>query len=233
MFLASSTAASVNPIVIKDLPYDPLKDLRPVSGLTRTLAVIVVPGDSKLHSLADLVAEAKKAKEPLKVGNYSELYHLNLEWFAGLAGIKFLNVPYKGAPQAITDLLGHQIDFTIMDLASAAPLLKSGKIRGLAVSGKDRSADFPDLPTFAESGYPKYVYYGWNGFYVRADTPDEITHKLAEAMQKVMASTAAHDYARKIGAELMPLGPEAMQSFHRNDVETLRRVAEAAGIKPQ
>jgi len=233
ILLASNSPLSVNPITIKDLPYDPLKDLKPLSGLTRGMNAYIVAPDSKLKSLADVVAVSKQGTQPLNVGNYSAGYHLALEWFANLAGVTFNHIPYKGGAPIFTDIMGHQLDMAIVDLGGVSPLLKSGKIRALAVSGERRHQDFPDVPTIRESGYPDYVNYSWTSFYVRAQTPDDITAKLADALQKALTTNEAREFVKKTGGELMPHPPAVMQKYHRDELERFRRIADAAGIKPE
>jgi len=233
ILLASNSPLSVNSITIKDLPYDPLKDLRPLSGLTRGMNAYIVAPNSSLKTLADVVAASKQGAHLLNVGNYSAGYHLALEWFANLAGVKFNHIPYKGGAPIFTDIMGNQLDMAIVDLGGVSSLLKSGKIRALAVSGERRHPDFPDVPTIRESGYPDYVNYSWTSFYVRAQTPDDITAKLADALQQALATNEAKEFVKKTGGELMPYPPAAMQKYHRDELERFRRIAEVAGIKPE
>lgn len=233
ILLAPNSPLSVNPIMIKNLPYDPVKDLKPISGLTRGMNALIVPADSKLTTLADLVAAAKNGKAPLNGGTYSAGYYLAMEWFANLAGVKFANIPYKGAALVFTDIMGKQLDFAVVDLAGVSSLLKGGKIRALAVSGEKRHPDFPDVPTIRESGYPSYVNYAWASFCVRSETPDDVTAKLADAMQVALAANEPKDFVAKTGYELMPYAPAAMQKYQRDELERFRRIAELAGIKPE
>jgi|PersoiStandDraft_1058852.scaffolds.fasta_scaffold15952_2 tripartite-type tricarboxylate transporter receptor subunit TctC len=233
ILLASNSPLSVNPVTIKDLPYDPLKDLKPLSGLTRGMNAYIVAPNSKLKTLADLVAASKQGGPPLNAGNYSAGYRLALEWFAALAGIKLNQIPYKGGAPIFTDVMGNQLDMAIVDLGGVSPLLKSGKLRALAVSGERRHPDFPDVPTIKESGYPEYVNYSWTSFYVRAETPDDVTAKLANALQKALATNEAREFVKKTGGELMPYAPVAMKKYHRDELERFRRIADAAGIKPE
>lgn len=232
ILLASNSPLSVNPVTIKDLPYDPLKDLKPLSGLTRGMNAYIVPPNSKLNTLTDLVTASRQGAQPLNVGNYSAGYHLALEWFANLSGVKFNHIPYKGGAPIFTDIMGNQLDLAIADLGGVSSLLKSGKIRALAVSGEKRHPDFPDIPTIKES-YPEYVNYSWTSFYVRSETPDDITAKLADALQRVLATNDAKEFVKKTGAELMPYPPLAMQKYHRDELDRFRRIAELTGIKPE
>lgn len=233
ILLASISLMSVNPVTVKDLPYDPNKDLKPLSGLTRNMSVLIVAPESKLMTLADLVAAAKKNPQSLSAGNYSAGYQLVLEWFASLAGVKFNDIPYKGGAPIFTDVMGKQLDFAIVDLSGVAPLLKSGRLRALAVTGETRHPDFPDVPTIKESGYPGYASYMWTSFYVRTETPDDITAKLVGALKKVLATNEALDFAKSTAVELMPYAPVAMEKYQRDELERFRGIARAAGIKPQ
>ncbi|MCX7144570.1 MAG: tripartite tricarboxylate transporter substrate binding protein [Proteobacteria bacterium] len=219
ILLVGTSQLAVTPFTIKDLPYDPNKDLKPLAGLTRGMNVFIAPPNSKLQTLADLVATAKRDKELLNVGTYAAGYQLALEWFASMAGVKFTNVPYKGGAPIFTDIMGGQLDFAVADLGGVASLLKSGKIRALAVSGEKRHPDFPDVPTIKESGYPEYVNYSCTSLY--------------DALQKVLATNEAKEYVRKTGAELMPHTPAAMEKYQRDEYARFRRIAELAGIKPE
>ena len=232
ILLASNSPLSVNSVTIKDLPYDPIKDLKPLSGLTRGMNAYVVASNSKLITLADLVAAAKKERQPLNAGSYSDGYQLALEWLASVMGVRFNYIPYKGGAQVFTDVMGSQLDFGLVDMGGVVPLLMSGRLRALAVSGEERHPDFPNVPTIRESGYPDYVNYAWTSFCVRAETPDDVTAKLADALQKVLATNEARNFVKKMGAELMPYAPGVMRKFQRDEIDRFRRIAEVSGFKP-
>lgn len=183
--------------------------------------------------LADLVATAKKESKAPAVGTYSAGYQLMVEWFGSLGGVKLLNVPYKGGAQVFADTMGGQLDVGIADLGGVASLLKSGRLRPLAVTGETRHPDFPEVPTIKESGYPEYAAYNWTSFGVRAETPDDVTAKLADALQKVLATNEAREYVARSLLDLLPLPPAAMQQFQQEEITRWRRIAAAAGIKPQ
>ncbi len=233
MVVAGWTNLSVNPIVIKDLPYDPTRDLKPISGLTRSMLGIAVAGNSQYKTLADLVAAAKKSSKQLDFGTFSAGYRLAMEWFASEAGIHFANVPYKATSQMNSDLMGNQIDAAIDGMSSLGSLAKSGKLHVLAVTGEHRHPEFPDIPTLRESGFRDYAIYGWSALYTRTETPEDITNRLAEAMQKVLASSATRDFSRTLGSEIMSGPPSSMRKFQLDQLQNFRRVAEAAGIKPE
>lgn len=233
IFLGTNTHMAVNPSVVKDIPYDGLKDFKPVSGLARGMMLFVAPTNSKITTIAELVSAAKTTKESLNVGTYTAGFHLSAEWFASTAGTKFVNVPYKGAPEVFNGLMGNQLDWAVSDLIAAMPQVKGGKLRALAVSGAARHTDYPDIPTIRESGYSDYVNYTWTSMYIRSDTPEAVTNRLVEAMQKILTTPAAREFIAKIGSEPMAFAPAEMRRFQISETERFRRVAESAGIKPQ
>ena len=231
--LASNSPMCVNPLVMKDLPYDPVHDFKPISGLSRGMNVVLVPPDSPYDSLQELVAAARAAKAPMNVGTYSEGYRLAAEWLASLGGFAFANVPYKGQAPIITDVIGGRLDFALVDLGGARELIQDGKVKALAVSGEQRNRSLPDIPTIRESGYADYVQYSWASFYVRSETPPEATSTLAAALQKILDTDEARAFVARRGSELMPYPPERMAAFQRSEQDRFRRIAEAAGIRPQ
>lgn len=233
IFLSSNTHMAVNPSVVKDIPYDGIKDFKPVSGLARGMMIFVTPANSKIGTVAELVSAAKNTKENLNVGTYTAGFHLSAEWFASTSGTKFVNVPYKGAPEVFNALMGNQLDWAVSDLIAAMPQVKGGRLKAVAVSGAVRHPDYPDIPTIKESGFPDYVNYTWTSMYIRSETPEAVTNRLVEAMQKILATPAAREFTAKIGSEPMALAPTEMRKFQISETERFRRVAESAGIKPQ
>jgi tripartite-type tricarboxylate transporter receptor subunit TctC len=233
VFLGTNTHMAVNPSVVKDLPYDPVKDFKPLTGLARGMMIFIAPTNSKISSVADLVSAAKTSKQQLNVGTYTAGFHLSAEWFASTTGAKSVNVPYKGAPEVFTALMGDQLDWAVSDLIAAMPQVKAGKLKALAVSGDKRHADYPEIPTIKESGFPDYVNYTWTSMYIRADTPAAVTSKLVDTMQKILATPGAKEFIAKIGSEPMTPGPVEMRKFQLSETERFRQVANSAGIKPQ
>lgn len=232
ILLASNSPMSVNPLVLKNLPYDPVRDFRPIAGISRNMNVFLVSVESPLSTIGDLVAAAKK-RGPLNVGTYSAGYHLAAEWFANLAGIQLANIPYKGQAPIMTDVIGNRLDAAVVDTGGALTLLKQGKVRALAVSGERRHPELPDVPTVKESGYGDYVQYSWVSFYVHAGTPDAIATRLADAMQAVLHTPASEAFIAQKGSDIMPLTPQAMRDFHLAEIKRFRQVAQAAGIRPE
>ena len=234
ILLASNSPISVNPVSIKNLPYNPMTDLTPLAGLSRNMNVWVVSANSKLNSLKDLVEYSKhNPNKPLSLANYSAGYRLSGEWFSNMAGIKFNHITYKGGAQIFTDLMGDQLDVGIADLGGAAALLKGGKLKAIAVSGEKRHPDFPTVPTFIDSGFPDFVNYSWTSFYVKAGTPEAIKKKLTETLVKVRDAPEGVEYNRASGQESMPYFGVSMQKFQQEELERFTRIAKMAGIQPE
>jgi tripartite-type tricarboxylate transporter receptor subunit TctC len=232
LLLGGNSPIVVNPVVVKNLSYDPINELKPISGLTRNTNVVIVPAESRFKTLADLVAAARAAERPLNAGTPASGYHLVLEWLASTAEAKFNHVPYKGGGQCYADVAGGQLDLAVGELAGTAELIRTGKVRALATTGDARHRDFPDVPTVKEL-FPDFVTYSWNSFYVLAATPEGPTNRLAAAMQKILASEAARKFVLTAGTELLPLGPQEMRAFQLKEAQRFERLADLAGIKPQ
>jgi tripartite-type tricarboxylate transporter receptor subunit TctC len=231
ILVGSSSPMVINAVTVKNLPYDPIKDFRPVAGLTKNTTVILTSANSRFKTLGELIAAGKGSAVPQNVGTASAGFQLAASWFGMLAGIKYTHVPYKGLSQVLTDVAGNNLDWAIVDLAGATSLIKSGMLRALAVTDERRHPAFPDVPTVKESGYPEYIYNTWTSFHVRADTPDDVTAKLAEALQKIMATSEAEEYMRKTGTELLRLAPAEMQKFQMEELNRFRSVATATGFQ--
>ena len=232
IFLGTNTHMAVNPIVVKDLPYDAVKDFKPVAGLARGMMIFVASPTSKMNTVGDLVAAARASKQQLNVGTYTAGFHLSAEWFASATNTKFVNVPYKGAPEVFLGVMGDQLDWAVSDLIAAIPQVKAGKLKALAVSGERRHPDHPEIPTVKESGFPEYVNYTWTSMYIRSETPDAVTSRLVDAMQKILATPGAKEFTAKIGSDPMALPPAEMRKFQISETERFRRIADGAGIKP-
>lgn len=233
LFLGTNTHMAVNPVAAKDLPYDSLKDFKFVSGLARGMMMFVAPASTGYKTVGELVGAARAAPGKLSVGSYTAGFQLAAEWFSSVSGTKHVYVPYRGAPEVYTALMGEQIDWAVTDLIAALPQVKAGKLKAVAVSGETRYAEVPDVPTLKESGYPEYVNYTWTSMVIRAETPEPVTAKLVQSVNRILATQAARDFTAKIGSEQLLLGPAEMRKFQLSEIERFRRIADGAGIKPQ
>ena len=199
------TPALINPLVNKDLPYK-LQDLRPVAMSSRGFAVMVTNPESRYKTLADVISAARAKPGAVSFANYGHHYRLGALSLEKISGAKFNHVPYKGAAQANGDVIGGAIDVHVTDIGGAMPLIKSGKLRPIAVTGKQRHPFLPDVPTIAESGYPGYNLYVWTGYAVSAKTPEPIVRKLEEDLLAIIRSPEYAAYnTTQGGAEVVPM----------------------------
>ena len=233
ILLASVSPMAVNPVLMKNLPYDPFKDFRPVHGISVGSAAFVVKADSPYKTINDLIAGVKKLNRPMSVGNYSLGYQLIGAWMGTVGSVPVTHVPYKGGAQMVTDVLGGQLDVGVNDFSGVAPLIRDGRLRALALTGDKRDPDFPNIPTMKESGFPEFETYVWASFFVRAETPDDIVAKLATSMNKAMLSDEGKAHHAKTNSPQLALMPKEMGEFQMREYLRLKKAAEAAGIKPE
>src|SRR6185369_11099963 len=165
VLITTNTTQAANEHLYRKLPYDPVKDFAPVTGLGKGGQVLVVRADAPYRSVADLIAKAKQQPGKLSFGSGSSSSRVAGEMFKQLSHTDILHVPYKSNPQAVTDLLGGQIDLMITDTATGVPQVKSGKLRALGYSMRTRSAQLPEVPTLDEAGVKGYDMSYWFAAY--------------------------------------------------------------------
>ncbi|QRF61205.1 tripartite tricarboxylate transporter substrate binding protein [Variovorax paradoxus] len=227
--LVSPSATVINPLFVKNLPYRP-EDLLPVLNMTRHVAVLITSPDSRYKSLADVVAAARRDKGGVSLGTYGNTYRLGALDLGQRAGIAFNHVPYKGASQAVTDVVGGAVDLALMDIAGAAPLVNAGKVRALAVAGATRHPLLPEVATVQEAGYPGYTLYTFIGFAIHAKTPAPVARKLEEMMRKVMADPAVRaQLAQQSGGEVVGTGRKEFTQLIADEAVRYRELAKLVG----
>jgi len=233
LLLGSNSPITVNPVVMKDLPYDPVKDFRPVVffGLA-PVAFVVNPG-SPYKTVSDLIQGVKKSGMSLQIGTYSAGYELISAWFGTATGMQITSVPYKGASAVITDVMGNQLTAGAIDFSSVVPLVKDGRVRVLASSAETRMPQLPDVPTMKESGYPEFVTHTWSAIFARSETPDAIITKLHEGFMATIMSPEGRAYQAARPIVELNMTPKEMQAFVATEHERFKKIAQAAGIKPR
>ena len=233
--LLTSTAIAVNPGLHANLPYDPLKDFVPISELVNAPNVLFVRPDSGINSIADLVARAKA--EPDKV-NYASpgvgtKSHLTGELLKLRAGVSIQHIPYRGGGPATQALVAGTVQLGSVALAPVEPLIKSGTVRALAVTGATRWYSLPDVPTMIESGYPGFVSDTFNAMFAPAGTPPEILALLVKEVRAAMARPDAIEAARKFGYQIVAGTPEQMTARLVAEIQGVKELVARAGIKPE
>ena len=233
VLITTNTTHAANEHLYKKLAYDPVKDFVPVTGLGRGGQVLVVRADSPYRSVADLIADAKKRPGKLSFGSGSSSSRVAGEMFKQLTHTDILHVPYKSNPNAITDLLGGQIDFMITDTATGVPQIKGGKLRGLGVSTTKRNALLPELPTLDEAGVKGYDMGYWFAAYVPAGTPAPVVQRLHELLVAATKSAAAKQFFESTGTDPWTTSSDELAKFQSAEAQKWGRVIKAAGIEPE
>jgi len=233
VLITTNTTHAANEHLYKKLPYDPVKDFVPVTGLGRGGQVLVVRADSPYKSVADLIADARKRPGKLSLGSGSSSSRVAGEMFKQLTHTDILHVPYKSNPNAITDLLGGQIDFMITDTATGVPQIKGGKLRGLGVSTARRNPLLPELPTLDEAGVKGYDMGYWFAAYVPAGAPAPVVARLHELLVAATKSAAAKQFFESTGTEPWTTTSDELAKFQSAEAQKWGRVIKAAGIEPE
>lgn len=221
-----------NDLLIGKVPYEVVRDFKPVARLASVMLVLVVANDSPFHSVKDLVEYARKnpGKLTYASGGSGSSQHLAAASFQQAAGVEFMHVPYKTQSAAVIDIIGGRVSFGFAALTTAAAQLKGGKLRALAVTGPRRSQALPDLPTVAELGWPGWSYFSFNAVYVPAATPEAIVRKLSDDLATQMRSPTMAELSRNEGFENDFAGSTewtAMQPAERKKWQDLIKVSGA------
>jgi tripartite-type tricarboxylate transporter receptor subunit TctC len=214
--------------------YDPLKDFEPIGMVGTAPIIVIVPPDSPFKSLKDVADAAKKDPKGVMYGssgNGSPL-HLAGEIFTTLAKVDMQHVAYKGGNAHIVDLLGGRIPVIFDTTTNATPLIKSGKVRAIAVGTAKRLPDFPDVPTFAESGYPQFQFSTWYAMFAPAKTPKDVTAKLSAALAKTLKQPDVAKKLQDVGVSVGTGEAAELAKFVPIEHERIGKLIKSANIQP-
>ena len=231
--MGQTSNLAINPTLYSKLPYNPLKDLKPVVLVASSSVVLVVPASSKYTSLAQLIADAKArpgAINSASPGN-GTVAHLASELMQQVGEFKLQHIPYKGANLALNDLMGGQVDMFMSSVPTVLGHIRSGKLRALAVTSLQRAAELPDVPTVAESGYPNFEAITWFGLVVPAGTPDEIVRLINKQANDAMSSPVFKAKLTSEGAVVLGGSSQAMDDFLKRDYDMWSKVVKASGAR--
>jgi len=231
IFVASSGALTINPAVYSKLGYKP-SDFKPVALLGSFPLVVSANASLPANSLADLKTIAsKRSDNTLNHGVGSSTFQLAAEYYARQAGIKLVNISYRGTGPAVTALLGNEVDIGFFDIAGVIAQIKAGKIKPLAVTTAERSPQLPDVPTIAESGVPGYDVPIWTALVVSKNTPDEVVQTLQGALKEILADPDTAAKYEPLG--MMPGNADGADLQKRIDDDLARwdKVAKEANIR--
>jgi tripartite-type tricarboxylate transporter receptor subunit TctC len=234
--LCVSPGHAVVPSLVKGVSWSPVKDFRAIEGFGVISNVFVVPPNVPAKNMAELIALARSSGTPLSyaTAGVGTSNHLSGELLRQMADIKLTHVPYRGQPDALNDLLGGRVTMMPLTAALAAPYIKSGKLRALAVTTDKRSAALPDVPTVAEAArLPGYSVGTWFGFVVPAKVPDAVVQKLSTDVAAILAMPDVKAKFDTIGLELAPQDPAQFDAFIAAETAKWSQVIKQAGIEPQ
>ena len=233
LLLSSGSTVTVNPAIRPNLPYDPVKSFEPLGMVANlALAVLVNPG-VPAQNLKELMALARAAPDKYMYASFGNGTVSNFagEMLNAAAGVKMTHVPYRGSSPAITDLIGGQVPVSFDSVVAAAPQLKNGKIRVLAVTTAKRSTLLPEVPTVAESGYPGYEISSWIAFVAPRGLPADVRARLEKAVASMMRNPDTTDKMKAAGFEPNYHVISDWSGFINSDIARMRKVAEQAQIK--
>ena len=233
LFLGATGAMAISPTLVPNLPYDPTRDMAPVSKLVISPLLLAVPISSSIRSLQDLIATARERPGSLSyatAGN-GTAHHLAGELLKQMAGIDMTHVPYKGSGPAATDTLAGQVPVGFLDTTSSLALVRSGKLRSLGTTGIKRTALAPDIPTLAESGLPGFDASGWFILGAPAGVPRDIITRLNAETVRALAIPEVRERMLASGNEPISSSPEELGAFIRDEIAKWAKVIKASGIK--
>ena len=233
-FVMVAAPHTTNPALYGQLPYDTLKDFTPIIQVVRAPLFLMVPANSPIKSVAELLAASSKQTSGLNVSSPGNgtAPHLALELFNNLAKSNLNHIPYKGDAPAVTDLLGERIDAGIHPIISPLPHIKSGKIRVLAVFGSTRSTLLPDVPSLGELGYPNTEVYTWFGLVGPAKLPAKIVDRLNKDINEILAQPEVKQRFADMGMETVGGTSEQFSKYIRDDIQKWKSLVAKRNIKP-
>ncbi len=232
VFISSPGALTILPHLRK-VPYDTLKDFTPISLISVGPFVLIIHPSVPAKTVKELIALAKA--QPGKL-NYASAgsgvaNHLAMELFKQMAGVDITHVPYKGAPQAVTDVLAGHMNMMFNSIAPIVGHIRAGRVRVLGIASAKRSPQLPEVPTISESGVPGFEAENWFGMFAPAKTPQRIIARLNEAVVKVVRSPEIQSQFAALGADAVGNSPEEFAAFVRRDMERYARVVRISGAK--
>jgi tripartite-type tricarboxylate transporter receptor subunit TctC len=231
MLQNSITTHGVGPHLYTKLPYDPVKDFTPVSGLALLPLIMAVNSDLPAKSISEFVAYSKSNTVNFASSGNGGAPHMAAELFKSVTGAPLTHVPYKGSGPAVADLVGGRVQIMFDAAPSLIAHIRSGRLRVLAAASAERNRLLPEVPTFGELGYPKVAVSLWYGLLAPAGTPKPVVEKLNREVVKALGSADVRDKLQAQGAEPMPGTPQAFASFMQDEMAKWAPVVKQAGVK--
>ena len=232
LLLTTNTPQAANVSLFKKLPYDPVKDFAPIARLGTTSFMLMAKPDFPAKNLPVFLAYARSQPGKLSAGYGSAGSQVSLAMLKSMGKLDVVEVPYKGIPQAITDVLGGSLAFTFVDLGNALAQAKGGKLKGIAVTSAKRTPLAPDVPAIAED-LPGYELIAWFALMAPANTPRDIVAKLHDAAVKGLARAEVKEKFAAIGTDVAPMNPAELGKFIQSEIAKWATLVKQAGIQPE
>jgi tripartite-type tricarboxylate transporter receptor subunit TctC len=231
--LGQTSNLAINPTLYPKLPYEPARDLAPIALVASSPLVIVVAANSPFKTFADIAAAAKAKPDQITYGSPGNgtVAHLGMELLQKTAGINLQHIPYKGSAQALTDIVGGQIQIYASSVPTAMGQIKDGRLRAIAVTSLKRSASLPETPTIAESGWPGFEAITWFGFVAPAKTPAPIIKDLNANINSILRMPEVRSKLMGEGGEILGGSPEQFSALLTKDTARWARVIQEANVK--
>jgi tripartite-type tricarboxylate transporter receptor subunit TctC len=233
IFMTTNSTHSAAPGLYKNLAYDPIRDFVPVARMGNLPFMLVVNPNVPAKNVAEFIAYAKSRPGKLNYASTNATGLVGMATIARLAGLDMVHVPYKAAPQALTDLMAGDIQVMLVDIASGLPQMRAGRVRALAVTTRERSALLPDLPGTREAGLPAFDVNSWNGIFAPANTPIAIVRVLNAELRKIVADPASRAKLAGIGFDAFSGPPEEFDAFVKSELAQWTQWIKDAGIQPE
>lgn len=232
LFLGTSTTHAANAALYRKLPYDPVKDFDPVAKVAEAPLALVVPVDSPYRQASDFL-DAVKARKPLAFASSSGATRIAGEMLKTSLKGDLINVPYKSSPQALTDLMGGRVDFMVCDLGAVLPIIKTGRVRALAVTAPRRDPQLPEVPTFPEAGLEAFELMTWVAVFVPAGTSGPAVEQLGSMLRTALAQPRVQERLSPMGVTTSYAPSRDMRSYLNTELARWKQAAQAAGIQPE
>lgn len=231
VFVTTNSTHAANVSLFNAMPYDPKADFAAVAGIMTIPMMLTVKPEFPAKTVNEFIAVAKSREKPLSFASGNTSSRGAAELFKARAAIPMQHVPYRGMPQAITDVLGGQVDFIFADTSTGMGPVRDGGLRAIAVTSPKRLASLPDVPTIGESGVQGYEFAAWVGVFVHAKTPPAIVTKLNQLVTAFVNNPATTSYLNTIGATPFPSTPEQLAAFAEADTKRWAEIVDGAKME--
>jgi len=233
LLMATNSPMSAVPAMKKSPPYDPVADFTPITDVGRYSFFIVVHPDVPAKTLPELIAYAKANPGKLNYATGNTTGIVSSAFFASEAGVQLVHVPYKGEPQAITDLIAGRVQLMFSSVTTSVPHIREGRLRAIVTTLSKRTPLMPEVPTIAEGGMPQFSVTSWAGLFGPAKMPRDVVDRLNKEFVAAMRRPDVQATMDKLAFSLNPSTPQQLAAFTKEQMESYRRILRAAGVEPE